>query len=202
MWIVKFTSLPVGPSSERDKFHACFSLTKDPSLETTTKTTLAPMMAFSMSNVQSTVILNSKYLRFPVPPECAYIESWDHRTCSVAVIWTGRSWRNTRGVVKHARGENTRGKENTRGEKIEERNPLFSYFSLAPVVSPALRVIPRCVLSRAVCYPALRVMPRCVLSRAAFSVISDFSERHAFSRCTGVSSFKLRRIASLIWSTI
>ena len=84
------------------------------------------------------------------------------------------------------------------GKKIEERNPLFSYFSLAPVVSPALRVIPRCVLSRAVCYPALRVMPRCVLSRAAFSVISDFSERHAFSRCTGVSSFKLRRIASLI----
>ena len=148
MWIVKFTSVPVGPSSEREKFHSCFSLMKGPSLETTTKTTLTPMMAFSMSNVQSTVILNSKYLRFPVPPECAYIESWDHRTCSVAVIWTGRSWRNTRGVVKHARGENTRGKENTRGEKIEERNPLFSYFSLAPVVSPALRVIPRCMFCR------------------------------------------------------
>ena len=148
MWIVKFTSLPVGPSSERDKFHACFSLTKDPSLETTTKTTLAHMMAFSMSNVQSTVILNSKYLQFSVRSECAYIESWDHRTCSVFVIWTGRSWRNNRGVIKHARGENTRGKESMLGKKIEERNPLFSYFSLAPVVSPALRVIPRCMFCR------------------------------------------------------
>ena len=161
MWIVKFTSLPVGPSSERDKFHACFSLTKDPSLETTTKTTLAHMMAFSMSNVQSTVILNSKYLQFSVRSECAYIESWDHRTCSVFVIWTGRSWRNNRGVIKHARGENTRGKESMLGEKIEERNPLFSYFSLAPVVSAAL------LLSRVACYPALCVIPRCVLCRAA-----------------------------------
>ena len=68
------------------------------------------------------------------------------------------SWRNTRVVIKHASGKNTRG-ENTRlGRKHargEKRNPLSSYFSRA-----------------------------CHQSRAACSVLSAFSERHAHSRCT------------------
>ena len=52
-------------------------------------------------------------------------------------------------MIKHAGGENTRGK------KREEKNHLSTYFSLA-----------------------------CLLFRAACSVVSAFSERHAFSPWT------------------
>ena len=51
-------------------------------------------------------------------------------------------------------------------------NPLSFYFSRA------------CIQSRAACSPAQRVIPRSVLSPAACSVVSAFSERHAYSRCT------------------
>ena len=103
-------------------------------------------------------------------------ESWDDRTCSVVVIWTRRNWQ----LAEHPRCDETRERrkhargKNIRGEKREEMNPLSSYSSHA-----------------------------CHQSRVACSVVSTFSERHAYSRCTeDRKCFKLRRIASLILSTI
>ena len=75
-------------------------------------------------------------------------------------------------VIKHAWGENTR------GEKREERNPLTSYFSRT------------CHQSRGACYPALGVLS------SHLSV--SFMRIHVAQKTTGVSSYKLRRIASLI----
>ena len=67
---------------------------------------------------------------------------------------------------KHAR------KKNIRGEKIEEGNPLFSYFSRASHQS------------RAACYSALHVLSS-QLSVSAMRI-------HVTQKTAGVSSFKLR----------
>ena len=118
-----------------------------------------------------------------MPPEWACIESRDGRKCSVVVIWTGRSWWNTRGVHDKTReGRKYAREKNLRGEKIEEGKPLFSYFSRAYHQSSAT------------CYPALRVLS----SQLSVSVMRI----HVPQKTAGVSSFKLRRIPSLTWSTI
>ena len=68
-------------------------------------------------------------------------------------------------MIKHASGESTRGektrkvRKHARGEKRRDESSLLLFLS--------------CVSS----------VPRCVLSRAACSVVSAFSERHAYSHC-------------------
>ena len=84
--------------------------------------------------------------------ECTCIESWDDRTSSVVVIWTGRNWRNTGGVMKHARGE-----------KRREESSLFLFPSRVSSVS-------RYVLSRAACsyisaFSERRAYSRCTEDR-------------------------------------
>ena len=162
MWIVKsnVSSVQVGPSPERNKFHASFSLTKG--LRSKPQgTQLWRLRWHSLCAMRGNMKLEASAV-FCATWMCVTLtESWGDRTCSVVVIWIRRSWQlaNTRVV----------------------RNPLSSYFSRA------------CHQSRATCYPALRVLS----SKLSVSVMRvDVAQKTA-----GASSFKLRRIASLMWST-
>ena len=159
MWIVKSnvsSVLVVGPSSERNKFHGCFSLTKD--LRSKLQgTQLWRLRWNSLCARRGNMKLETTAVFLATWMCVTLTESWDDRTCSVVVIWTRRNWQlaehprcdETRERRKHARGKNIR------GEKREEMNPLSSYSSHA-----------------------------CHQSRVACSVVSTFSERHAYSRCT------------------
>ena len=163
MWIVKsnVSTVPVGPSSERNKFHACFSLTKS-LCSKPEGNRFWRLRCHSLCALRCNMKLETRAV-FCATWMCVTLtESWGDRTCSVVVIWIRRSWQlaNTRVA----------------------RNPLSSYFSR------------ECHQSRAACYPALRVLS----SKLSVSVMRvDVAQKTA-----GVSSFKLRRIASLIWSTI
>ena len=155
MWIVKsnVSSVQVGPSPERNKFHASFSLTKG--LRSKPQgTQLWRLRWHSLCAMRGNMKLEASAV-FCATWMCVTLtESWGDRTCSVVVIWTRRNWQSaehprcdkTREGRKHAKGENTRGEKAREGRKIEERNPLSSYFSRA------------CHQSRATCYPALRVL--------------------------------------------
>ena len=183
MWIVKSnvsSVLVVGPSSERNKFHGCFSLTKD--LRSKLQgTQLWRLRWNSLCARRGNMKLETTAVFLATWMCVTLTESWDDRTCSVVVIWTRRNWQlaehprcdKTRERRKHARGENTL------GEKREEKNPLSSCFARA-CHSPS--------------YPALRVLS----SQLSVSVMRI----HVAQNSASISSFKFRRIASLIWSTI
>ena len=157
MLIVKsnVSSVRVGPSSERNKFHACFSLTKG-LLSKTQGTQLWRLWWHSLCAMRGNMKLETRAAFCVRWMRVTLTESWDDRTCSVVVIWTRRSWQlaehpccdKTREGRKHGRGENTRG-ERTREGRKEKRGILSPLVSLARVISPVQRVIPRCVLTRA-----------------------------------------------------
>ena len=93
MWIVKsnVSTVPVGPSSERNKFHACFTLTKG--LRSKPQgTRLWRLPWHSLCAMRGNLKLETPAV-FCVRWMCVTLtESWDDRTCSVIVIWTRRSW--------------------------------------------------------------------------------------------------------------
>ena len=185
MWIVtsNVSSVPVGRSSERNKLHACFSLTKG--LRSKPQgTQLWRLPWYSLCGVRGNIKLETPAVLCATWMFLTLTERRGARTCLVVVIWTRTNWQ----LAEHTccnkrceRGKHARG-ENTRGEKREEMNPPSSLFS---------RV---CHQSRAACYPALRVLSS-QLSVSAKSI-------HVAQKSAGVSRFKLRRIANLIWSTI
>ena len=158
MWIVKsnVSNVPVGPLSERNKFHACFSLTKG--LRSKPQgTRLWRLPWHSLCAMRGNLKLETPAV-FCVRWMCVTLtESWDDRTCSVIVIWTRRSWQ----LAEHPCCDKTReGRKHARGEKRREEFSLLLFLSRVSSV------------------------PRSVLSRAACSVVWAFSERHAYSRCT------------------
>ena len=168
MSIVKsnVSSVPVGPSSERNKFHACFSLTKGlRSKPQGTQLDACDVVFYvqcAVMNLETPAVFRATWMCVTL------IESWGDKTCSVVVIWTRRNWQSmeqyprcdkTRDGREYAKGENTRGEKAREGSK-EKRGILSPLISLA------------------------RVIPRSVLSCAASSVVSAFSERYAHSRRT------------------
>ena len=147
MWIVKsnVSSAPVGPSLERNKFHACFSLTKS-LCSKPEGNRFWRLRCHSLCALRCNMKLETRAV-FCATWMCVTLtESWGDRTCSVVVIWT-RCWRNTVVVIKHASRVNTR-EENTREGRKEKRGILSLPISLARVISPAQSVVPRCVFCR------------------------------------------------------
>ena len=156
MWIVKsnVSSVQVGPSPERNKFHASFSLTKG--LRSKPQgTQLWRLRWHSLCAMRGNMKLEASAV-FCATWMCVTLtESWGDRTCSVVVIWTQRNWQlakypccdKTREERKHATGENTPGEKAREGRK-ENRRILSPLIALVRVISPALRVIPRCVFCR------------------------------------------------------
>ena len=169
MWIVKsnVSSVQVSPSSERNKFHACFSLTKD-LCSKPQGTQLWRLPWHSLCAMRGNTKLETPDV-FCARWMCVTLtESWGDKTCRAVVIWTRRNWQlvehprcdKRREGREHANGENTRGEKAREGRKEKTR-------ILSPLISLARVSVPRSVLSHAEC-----------------SVVSAFSERHAHSRCT------------------
>ena len=159
MLIVKsnVSSVRVGPSSERNKFHACFSLTKG-LLSKTQGTQLWRLWWHTLCAMRGNMKLETRAAFCVRWMRVTLTESWDDRTCSVVVIWTRRSWQlaehpccdKTREGRKHGRGENTRGertregREHARGEKRREESSLLLFLS-------RVSSVPCIVLSHAAC---------------------------------------------------
>ena len=104
MWIVKsnVSSIPVvGPSSERNKFQACFSLTKGLRSKPL-GTQLWRLWWHSLCARRGNMKLETTAV-FRATWMCVTLtESWDDRTCSVVVIWTRRNWQ----LAEHPRCDN------------------------------------------------------------------------------------------------
>ena len=149
MWIVKsnVSNVTVGPSSGRDKFHACFSLTKG--LRSKPQgTQLWRLWCHSLCAMRGNMKLETRAVFCATWMWATLTESWGDRTWSVVVIWTRRNWQlaehprwdKTREGTIHAKGENTRGEKAREGRK-EKRGILSPFISLARVISFALRVL-------------------------------------------------------------
>ena len=156
MLIVKcnVSSVPVGPLSERNKFHACFSLTKG--LRSKQQgNQLWRLWWHSPCAMRGNMKLETPAV-FCVRWKCVTLtESWGDRTCSVVVIWTRISWQ----LAEHPCCDKTRkGRKHARGEKRRDESSLLLFLSRVSSV------------------------PRSVLSRAACSIVSAFIDRHAHSR--------------------
>ena len=147
-------TVQVGPSSERNKFHACFSLTKD--LRSKPQgTQLWHLRWHSLCAMRGNMKLETPAV-FCAKWMCVTLtESWGDKTCNVVVIWTRRNWQ----LVEHPRCDKTHeGREESTGEnsggekaregRNEKRGILSPLISLAPDISPAQRVITRCVFCR------------------------------------------------------